>query len=575
MANPLRKALSDRMSGFGGFLGAQMALPKTTPMKPMGVQGTAVFGGYIQTKERDHRVTGDRKWITYADIVANQSIVAAGVRYFLNLVGNADWSVEPADDSPEAQEMADFCEDVMHDMATSWTRLARRSASYRFYGFGIQEWTAKRRDDGKIGFDDVEIRPQHTIERWAVDQTGTVEGVWQRSPQNGQQFFLPREKIIYLVDDMLTDAPDGMGLFRHIVEPAERLRRYLDLETKGFERDLRGIPIGRAPYSAISQLVTAGTLTLDQGKQLTDAIERFVQLQAKDNDTSIVLDSSPYISTTNAGTMVSSSPQWGVDLLTGTSSAFADIGSAINRLNTEIARVLSVEQLMLGSAAGSGNRALSEDKSRGLYLTVNSTLGEVADALDRDFIGALWDLNGFDEKLRPHLATSDISFMMVTDVTSALQQMAQAGAVLAPNDPAIDDVRDLLGISRPPEPTAEMMGVLTNPSNDNGDLAGGANNLGNEVHPGQLTHPAEEVQPDPAGASAAADQGKPQGRKPVPKKSRTTKAVRGRTKIQKRDAPARRTTKRRTAKRAGASKRIAKSRTKSTTKRATRKRKAA
>lgn len=152
-------------------------IPKASPYSEAGVSGTAVFGGYIANKEKSHKLFGQERYRVASDTLVNISIVAAGIRYFLNLLAKPEWKVEPADDSDEAQRMADFVEEVMGDMVTAWPRLIRRCGMYRYYGFGIQEWTAKKRDDGLIGYEDIESRPQHTIERWSVDERGTVLGV--------------------------------------------------------------------------------------------------------------------------------------------------------------------------------------------------------------------------------------------------------------------------------------------------------------------------------------------------------------------------------------------------------------
>src|SRR5882762_4372637 len=233
-----------------------------SPYMEIGTSGTAIFGGRPMSRERNALVHGPQRWITYADLLANTSIVAAGVRYFLNIVAHAKWTVTPPDDKAESQAVADFIDSVINSMTTPWRRVARRAAMYRFMGFGVQEWTAKRRkDDGKIGLDDIEARPSHTIERWQVDPGGSIDGVWQLSPQLGNYIYLPRAKLLYLVEDTLTDSPEGLGLFRHLIDPYLRLKKYLTLEGRGFERDLRGIPIGRIPYSAINASVKAKKMT--------------------------------------------------------------------------------------------------------------------------------------------------------------------------------------------------------------------------------------------------------------------------------------------------------------------------
>ena len=56
-------------------------------------------------------------------------------------------------------------------------------------------------------------------------------------------------------------------------------------------------------------------------------------------------------------------------------------------------------------------------------------------------------LNGWDEELRPKLKPSKIQHRTVEEITAALRDLAAAGAVLAPDDPAINEIRRLLGLS--------------------------------------------------------------------------------------------------------------------------------
>lgn len=422
-------------------------IQRFSPFTELGSSGVAVFGGRVMTREKGRLTFGSQRWITYSDMVANVSIVAAGIRYFLNIVNSAKWTVEPADESDQAKVIAEFVDDVINDMVTPWRRIIRRGSSYRFAGFGIQEWTAKRRLDGHIGLEDIESRPQHTIDTWDVDEKGTVKGVWQVPPQTGRAVYLPRQKLVYMVEDSLTDSPEGLGLYRHMVEPVERLNKYLLLEGRGFERDLRGTPIGRVPYQALDAAVKSGKMTKEKAQMIIQAIEDFVKTQSKAEDTSLVLDSAPYAVETESGKSLSGVLQYGLELLQGQSPDFGNMHVAINRVNTEIARIIGVEHLLLGGES-SGNRALSEDKSRNFYLTSNGTLDDLKDAGDKDVIIPVCDMNGIPEQLRPTLKHSDISFRSVQEITAALRDLATAGAILSPTDPAIDDVRDMLGIQK-------------------------------------------------------------------------------------------------------------------------------
>jgi alkylated DNA nucleotide flippase Atl1 len=453
----------------GGFFGG--APPKVNPYKEVGVSGTAIFGGYVENIERDHKLYGPERYRTAADILANVSIVAAGIRFFLNLAASPEWSVEAAQDlgegksSDAAKEAAEFMEEVLESTATSWSRIVRRSGMYRYHGFGIQEWTAKKRADGRTVLEDIESRPQHTIEKWIPDEDGSILGVQQRSPQTGKLLWLPRAKYVYLVDDMLSDSPEGMGLFRHLVEPAERIKKYLKLEGQGFERDLRGIPIARAPIDEINRAVAGGAMTKENGEMLLAAHRKFVKTQVRAEDTGIVMDSTPYKGVTADGTTISNTYKWGVELLTGGALSVKDIGGkggAIDRLNHDMARILGVEALLLGEQ-GSGNRALGEDKSRNLYLAVNGTVGDIREAMQRDIRDPIWALNGLPDEIKPKLKTEDVAFKDVVALSTMLSNMALAGAVLQADDPAIDDMRDLAGLSRAPEPDPALMGYIPQP----------------------------------------------------------------------------------------------------------------
>lgn len=450
-----------------GGKGSNPPVPRrsASPFSVMGVGGTPMHFGWIDYGERDWKLLGNQRHKTIADMVANVSIIGAGLRYFLNLCAKPNWSVEPAETiegeiSPEAQEAADFVEECLYDMEFSWTRIVRRAAAFSFHGYGLQEWIAKQRDDGQIGFLNIEPRPQHTISRWDTYDDGKVRGVFQRNPQTAQEIYLPIEKLIYLVDDTLSDSPEGLGLFRHLHRPASALKRYEQLEGQGFERDLRGIPVGRVPYTAIERAVQSNQITRAKADAMIKVMEDFVQIQVTEKNTGMVLDSQPYESAGAQGMQAGATPMWGIELLTGGASSLADMHTAINRKMEECARILGVEGLLMGSEQAGGNRALGKDKSQNLYLVVNSALGVIAEGMEKGVIDVLWLLNGFDPELKPTLKNEDVAFKDVEQITAALRDMATAGAVLQPDDPAINDVRDIIGISRQPDPDPALLGAI-------------------------------------------------------------------------------------------------------------------
>lgn len=420
-----------------------------------GAMGSVIYNGHLLEEETDARVSGQQKYTTYSQNMANTPIVATGVRFFLHLITKAAWTVKPADESAEALALAEKVEFVMSDMKTPWYRIVRRAAMSRFYGFSIQEWTAKLNDEGFTGLLDIAPRPQRTITKWDTDDDGYVIGVVQTDPQDGREIYLPRSKIVYIVDDTINDSPEGLGLFRHTVDAVHRLKRYELLEGWSFERDLRGTPIGRAPLSAIQTAVNNGTLTDEEAADLLSPIKSFIKNALAGKDTGMLLESAVWTGGGDSRTP-SQTNQWGLDLLKGDPKGQSEVAEAIERVNRDIARALGVEHLLLGST-DRGSFAMSKDKSASFGLVVDSIITEIRETLQHDVIDTLWLLNGWNPKLKPTFRTEAIAYRDIEQVTQALKDLAQAGAPLMPNDPAINEVRMQIGLSEAPEVDEEMV----------------------------------------------------------------------------------------------------------------------
>ena len=436
------------------------------PTTTAGVRGVQVTGGFLDENELNKELTGRERYKTYSDLLANVSVVAASTRYFLNLIAKAKWKFEPAEADRDAR-FAELAEQILtDDPITPWHRIVRRAAMYRFYGFSIQEWTARRGDEGILTFRDIAPRPQMTIRRWDVDDDGLIDGVFQEDPNTFDEIYLPRRKVVYMVDDTLSDTPDGLGIFRHLAAPGQRLKRFQQLEGFGFETDLRGIPIGRGPFTELAQAVENGDITKADREKIEKPMRDFIQKHVKTPSLGLLLDSITYQGEDDAATP-SSVRQWDVELLKGENTTQEQIASTINRVNHEMARIMGTEGLLLGGDKV-GSLALSRDKSHNLFLVVDGTLLEIGEQFDTDLLEVVWMLNGWPEEMKPTMKHESVQFKDIEQIAAALRDMAAAGAILDPDDPAVGEVRDILGLSRPdPEIIAERIADASlTPSNE-------------------------------------------------------------------------------------------------------------
>ncbi|MCY4318350.1 MAG: hypothetical protein OXE76_04000 [Alphaproteobacteria bacterium] len=458
-----------------GVFGFGESRKRVSPTRWAGAAGFSVYSGYLEADEVDKDLANhESRHRLYQSILANTSIVAASVRYYLNLVSRVDWKFEPADDSAEAQRYAELIEEMlMDDIRRPWHNIVRNMAMYRFYGFSVQEWIAARTDAGYLTFTDLRQRPQHTIERWDMDlDSGRPRGMVQRVPQDSSYLYLPRDKVVYVVDDALTDMPNGWGLFRHLAEPANRLKRFQQLEGFGFEVDLRNIPVGRVPLEQLAAAVKAGTINEKDAEEQIRPIKDFVQNHVRSPKLGLLLDSRMHETQDDAARPVSNTPLYSMELLSGSQTSLADSARAIERLNREMARIMGTEQLLLGSDSV-GSYALAQDKTGQFYILCESSLAEIRQSVRLDLVERAFILNGWPLEMMPEPRTAAVRQSTVEEIAEALKSMATAGLVLMPGDPVENQVRDLLGVEHVPDELSMMRMMDAMSGGAEGDQGGG------------------------------------------------------------------------------------------------------
>lgn len=423
---------------FGKWLGGA-SKRTTSAYKEAGKSSTAIQGGTVVTKERNRRLIGENKFRTYEDMISNVTIIFASVRLYTTLVASSAWSAQPKDDSSESKQMAETVMDILNDMEQPFVDAVKAASLYKFNGFSWLEMTAKKRDDGTIGLKSIEQRPCRTVQKWDVDDNGNIIAVGQTLPLTNATAYIPRWKSIYLVENLLTDSPEGFGMLRAVAETASRLQEIQKSEKMGINRDMRGIPVGRVPYAALAE----SGMSKEEIEQASSPVEEFVRMVQVGETTGLVLDSANYVSGSSTQTgesqSVTGNRQYDLELLSAGTTGLSDVDTIIRRLNMEIARSLGSEVLLLGDG-GSGSLALSKDKSSNLLIAVNSLLKEIADQFNKDILPFLAKLNGWDLDTMPILTPSEVSQRSIEEIVSSLRDLASAGITLDRRDESVKEV---------------------------------------------------------------------------------------------------------------------------------------
>lgn len=406
--------------------------------RPPGTTAVVAFSGYVQSGEAHGDLSGQQKWTTYSNAMAQVPVVATGIRYFANLLAGTEWHAEEpkeasAKDRVRAMEIID--QGLLNSpMLKPWGSVIRKAALYKILGFSLHATGMRRRKDGLIVYSAIEHRPQHSIERWLRDaETEPFHACVQRGKQTGKEYTLPLDEALYCVDDTLTDGPEGVGMLRHVIEYVRRLGLFEEWEGEAYAEDLAGIPYARAP---LGELAGAGTAAEQRTNVLTgtEALRDFMTDRYKSEDTTrwLMLDSSNYDAPDGSpGSM----PKWTFERIKTETANLDRLDATIRRVELQIARVLGIEFALMG-ADGKGSYAQHEDKTSMFATNLQTTLTELGWFATNQLARRLIARNGLDpDTCTPKLVAEPISTEAILVVTQSLANLSAAG--LMPDDPAL------------------------------------------------------------------------------------------------------------------------------------------
>lgn len=414
-------------------------------------------GGYTQSREQSMELNGSRKYTTYANYIANVHVVALGVRYILDILGGTRWKFTPSEADTDAR-YAGMVDSIITGMSSPWGDHLQKMGMYKFNGAAIHEWVAMRRPDGLIGIQNLEHRPMHTVTRWSTDDAG-INGVYQRARNTGTEIMMPREKLVYVVDSSISDSPEGVGLLRHVAEPARQLQRLEQLEGYGYEMDVNGVPKLWIPYAKLNAAVKSKAMEKKDADAVIANLESFQERHIKNPSLGISLESAPYTSM-DASSSPSSMRMFDLEILSSQNSSAGPINIAVERKCREIARVLGIEALLLGTG-GSAQASVSRDKVSQLQQTVMRMNTKMAWCVDKDLVRRIGQLNGWDEKFLPASNPDPVSLRDINEIVAAIT--ALAGAPFREGDTAENEIRSMIGISPAPE-------ILAGSQNQDGSI---------------------------------------------------------------------------------------------------------
>ena len=397
----------------------------------LGKPGLKQYGGVID-EEWMRQLKGDKAVKAYQEMRDNDPVIGGILYAVKTLVRQTEWRVEPGDDTPAHQEVADFIEECRQDMGHTWHDLLSEILSMLPFGWSYFECVYKYRrgpdaeegherskhNDGKIGWRKIAIRSQETLQKWEFDEDGSPMGMWQQPPPDYKVRFIPIDKALLFRTETHKTNPEGRSILRNAYRSWFYLKRIQEIEAVGIERDLAGLPVAHVPLEMLSPSASAAQ------KNTVSNIFEMVRKVKRNEFEGVVFPAETDLDGNPSGFKFS--------LLSSGGRRPIDVNEIVKRYESRIALSVLGEFVLLGMDSV-GSFALSSNKTHLFAQALGSYLQQIADVFNRFAIPRLLKLNGISPDLFPVLTFSDIETPDLGELAASIGALSSAG-ILTPDD---------------------------------------------------------------------------------------------------------------------------------------------
>ena len=392
---------------------------KTKSSRPeIGASGTTNFQGIIDTDEYKTLLTGSSLYTTVDKMRWSDASVQAALLMCELPIRSAEWDIEPASDSPEDTEIAEFVKDnLFNGMTLSWDDILRQILLMHPYGTMAFEVIYKLTEDSKIGWRKWAPRLPKTIVAWSTDKNGELESITQRTYKNNEyvEITIPIEKLMVFVYRREGDNYLGTSILRQAYKHWFFRDKYYKIDAVATERMGIGIPI-----------ITLPDGFTDDDYDDADKLGKNIRGHERAH--------------------VVKKQGWEFEFADLKAGTLKDPKEMLEHHTREILKSVLAQFLDLGSKSV-GSYALQTDQSAFFLQSLDASAKLIGDVVDAE-IQKLVDYNWTVEKY-PKLSHSDLGIKDVKALSEAIQALTFAGVLTG--DPELEDyMRNVLKL--PPKP---------------------------------------------------------------------------------------------------------------------------
>lgn len=430
---------------------------KATATRELGAAGNYGRDDQLRPDEFLPKLRGLNATRTFREMKDNDPTIGAILMAFEMLLRAAEFRIDAANESPEAEEAKLFVEQCFDDMEGTTDDFLAEVLTFLPFGFAVFEVVYKIRsgrksddparysqfDDGRYGIRKLAPRAQWTIDRFLTDENGAIIGVRQSalSLKLGS-VDIPASKMLHFRTSTVNNDPSGRSILRNAFTSYHYASHIQMIEAIAVEREMNGIPVGKIPSEYLGESASAA----QQG--FTNAFKKILR-DVKFNDQGFILIPSD-VYENDDGTKTSI-PMVEFGLVTAQGTRAIPTGDVILRHQQNIARSVLADFLMLGGG-DTGSFALSKSKTD-LFLAAASGYTEaISSVLNRQLLPRLWEINGFDPEVMPKVGFGEIAPVDLAELGAFVRDISGAGMPLFPDDDTENTLRRAAGF---PEKTID------------------------------------------------------------------------------------------------------------------------
>jgi hypothetical protein len=407
--------------------------------------------GLFAMDEILRELQGNRAIHFYREVSENSPVAGASLYAIEQLIRGIKWRTVAGDKSEGEAKRAELIWGMFNDMSISWEDTVTEILSMLTYGWAFSETVFKIRkgpdqanssfrskfNDGLVGWRKWVLVPQETRYDWLMDSEGSVEALVQQVPSRGL-IEVPITKALHFRTKRHRNHPEGRSLLRSAYFPWVFVKRIMEIEGVGVERDLAGIPMAQVPPEILDSEASASD------KAMLTAIKKVVTAVRRNSQEGIVFPMA-FDDENN--------PMFDFKLLATGGMRQFDTGKIIERYERRIALTLLTDFLMMGDGRV-GSLALSKDKTSLIGQAISGILSSIASVINRHAIPRIYDLNGWPMEAMSQLVPEDPGSRDLKELGQYLRNLSSTG-VITP-DPGLEEyARDIAG-APPIDPEFEM-----------------------------------------------------------------------------------------------------------------------